>query len=64
MAEPHKTIDYKTLSTRLDEVVAAMQAPEVTVDEAIKYYEEGMKLVAEIEAYLKDAEHKIHKVRI
>lgn len=56
------TIDYKLVSERLDEVVAAMQAPDISVDQAIAYYQEGMQLVSQIEAYLQEAEHKIKKV--
>ena len=63
MAKKDQSVDYATLSSRLDEVVAAMQSPDITVDEAIAQYKEGMELVAHIETYLKDAEHKISKVK-
>jgi exodeoxyribonuclease VII small subunit len=56
------TTDYKTLSSKLDEVVATMQAPDITVDDAIAAYEEGIQLVQQIENYLKTAELKITKL--
>jgi len=56
-------IDYGTLSAQLDEVVAALQSPDISVDEAIKKYEVGMKLVAAIEKYLTAAEHKVSKLK-
>lgn len=63
MANKNDSVDYATLSSRLDEVVAAIQSPDVTVDEAVAHYKEGMELVASIEAYLKEAEHKISKIK-
>jgi len=54
--------DYQTLSARLDEVLAAMQAPDITVDEAIALYKEGSGLVEALQKYLKDAENRITKL--
>lgn len=54
--------DYHTLSKRLDEILAAMQAPDITVDEAIALYEEGSSVVEALQKYLKDAEVRITKL--
>jgi exodeoxyribonuclease VII small subunit len=56
-------IDYKKLSAELDEVLAKLQSADLDVDEAVKAYERGMKLAKELEAYLKEAENKITKVK-
>jgi exodeoxyribonuclease VII small subunit len=57
-----ETKEYLTLSRRLDEIVAAIQAPDITIDQATAYYEEGSKLIKELEAYLKTAENHIQKL--
>lgn len=56
------TKDYHSLSTRLDEVLTQIQSADVSVDEAVLLYKEGMELVAALESYLKDAELKITKI--
>lgn len=63
MAKSEKTDEYQTLSRRLDEVVAAVQAPDVTIDEAVAAYEEGMELVEKLQEYLKKAENRITKLQ-
>jgi exodeoxyribonuclease VII small subunit len=55
--------EYQKLSERLDEVVAAIQSPDVTVDEAIAAYEEGMELITKLQDYLKSAENRITKLQ-
>ena len=55
--------DYQTLSDQLDGVLAKLQAPDVHVDEAVKLYEEGLKLIAALEKHLKQAENKIEKLK-
>lgn len=55
--------DYQTLSDKLDAVLAKLQAPDVHVDEAVKLYEEGLKLISTLEKHLKQAENKIEKLK-
>lgn len=55
--------DYQKLSVQLETVLAKLQAPDVRVDEAVKLYEEGLKLVATLEKHLKQAENKIEKLK-
>lgn len=57
-----KKQDYQTLSARLDEVLEAMQAPDITVDESVALYKEGSALVDSLQKYLKDAENRITKL--
>ncbi len=54
--------DYHTLNKRLDEVLAAMQSPDVSVDEAIALYKEGSSLVEALQKYLQDAEIRVTKL--
>lgn len=54
---------YADLKTELDEVMVKLQDSELDIDEATKLYERGVKLVAELEKYLKQAEVKIEKVK-
>jgi len=55
--------DYKSLNDRLETVLDKLQAPDVRVDEAVKLYEEGLKLVAALEKHLQQAENKIEKLK-
>lgn len=57
-----KKDDYQTMSRRLDEILAAMQSADITVDEAIALHKEGSALVASLQKYLSDAENRITKL--
>lgn len=52
---------YRELKEQLDEVLARLQQDDIDIDEAMKLHEQGTKLVAELETYLKTAENKITK---
>jgi exodeoxyribonuclease VII small subunit len=56
--------DYQTLSAKLEATLARLQAPDVHVDEAVKLYEEGLKLIAALEKHLRQAENKIEKLKL
>jgi len=56
--------DYQTLSAKLETTLAKLQAPDVHVDEAVKLYEEGLKLIAALEKHLRQAENKIEKLKL
>lgn len=45
-------------------VLNALQQPDVAVDEAVKLYEKGMKLVEQLEHHVANAENKLEKVRL
>jgi exodeoxyribonuclease VII small subunit len=55
---------YQKLSDKLEEVLGKLQAPDVKVDEAVKLYEDGLKLIIKLEKHLKEAENKIHKLKL
>jgi exodeoxyribonuclease VII small subunit len=63
MAASKKT-DYQTLSAELDGVLAALQQPDVQVDEAVKLYEQGLKLVTQLEKHLQQAENTLTKLKL
>jgi exodeoxyribonuclease VII small subunit len=56
--------DYQTLNIKLEEVLDKLQAPDVRVDEAVQLYEEGLKLIADLQNHLKQAENKIEKLKL
>lgn len=59
-----KIKDYQTLSVELDEVLVALQQPDVQAADAIKLYERGLQLVAELETYVTTAENKLEHLRL
>jgi exodeoxyribonuclease VII small subunit len=54
--------DYRALSAELDELLTKLQSGELTIDEAVPAYERGLKLVKELETYLKTAENTVKKL--
>ncbi|HEX7963466.1 MAG TPA: exodeoxyribonuclease VII small subunit [Candidatus Saccharimonadales bacterium] len=59
-----KQADYQTVSAELESILAALQRPDIQVDEAVKLYEQGLKLAAMLEAHLQEAENKITKLKL
>lgn len=59
-----KQATFQSLNEQLEVVLSQLQAPDVHVDEAVQLYEEGLKLVAALEAQLKKAENKIETIKI
>lgn len=56
-------LTYAELKIELDQVLDSLQQDGVGVDEALKLYERGMELVAQLEAALQEAENKIIKLK-
>lgn len=59
----NKKKSYTTLKAELDRIVNVLQQDDVSVDEAMKNYEQGMEIVKQLEVTLKDAENKIIKLK-
>lgn len=55
--------DYRTLTAELEQIVDRLQSGEIGIDEAAKSYEQGMKLVKQLEAHLKTAENQITELQ-
>ena len=56
-------INYQTLNAQLDGILTKLQDPDVEVDEAVQLYEQGTKLIAQLEKHLKQAENKLTKLK-
>jgi len=50
------------LQTELDELLMWFESDQVDIDEAVTKYEHGLKLVAELQKRLKNAENTIKKI--
>lgn len=59
----NKQADYRLLSAELDDILARLQGGELTIDEALPAYERGLKLVKELETYLKAAENQVSELK-
>ena len=58
------TINYHNLNEELDKILDELQSGELDIDEAVKKYERGQKIVGELETYLKTAKNKVTKVKV
>jgi len=58
-----KELNFEQALTRLGEVVAELEAGKVGLDESLKLYEEGMKLVRLCNEKLDSAEQRVLTVR-
>lgn len=61
---PKKSISYQDVHARLDEVLTRLQQPDVQVDEAVALYEQGLALVAQLEAQVNQAESTITRLTL
>ena len=57
-----KNIDFKKELERLDEIVDKISNKALPLDEALKLYEEGAKIVKELEKQLEEAKEKVEKI--
>lgn len=57
-----KVKTYSQMSSELAELIAWFESDQVDLDAAITKYEEVVKLIGQMEKYLKVAENKIKKI--
>ena len=57
-----KKIDFEKEIKRLDEIVEEISSKALPLDESLKLYEEGTKIIATLEQALKDAQEKVEKI--
>ena len=57
-----KKVDFKKEIARLDEIVDEVSSKTLSLDESLKLYEEGMKIIKQLEGALKEAEEKVEQV--
>lgn len=59
MSETNPVLNYENHLRDLEAIVAAMECGELPLEEALKRYEEGIKLVRQCQQALNHAEQKI-----
>jgi len=52
-------MDFEKKLSRLEEIVSKMETGELTLEESLKLFEEGVKLSRECNAQLAEAEQKV-----
>ena len=57
-----KTINFEEELNQLKKIVNDIQQKDLSIDESLKLYEEGQKIIATLENELKKAEDKVEKV--
>ena len=57
-----KKIDFQTGVKRLEEIVEMISNKTLPLDESLKLYEEGKKIVKELSLELEEAEKKIENI--
>lgn len=57
---PKKNENYESTMLRLEEIVQLMDSSELSLEESMKNYEEGIKLCNKLYKTLKEAEGKIN----
>lgn len=58
-----RKVSYGDLNEELNNILVQLQSSELEIDDAIKTYERGMKILKELEDYLKNAENKVKKIK-
>jgi len=61
MAE--EKIEFEKSLKRLEEIVAKVEGETLHLEESLKLYEEGKKLIASLEKTLKEAERKVEELQ-
>lgn len=56
-----KDFNYRTKSKELEDIVAQLQDSDIQIDEATKLHAAGLKLIGELEEYLKQAEIEVRR---
>jgi exodeoxyribonuclease VII small subunit len=54
-----KKVDFERSLVRLEEVVKKLESPQLSLDEAMKLFEEGVELSQECQKQLENAESKV-----
>ncbi len=57
--EPQKKPDFERSLARLEEVVRKLESPQLSLDESMKLFEEGVALSRECQKQLEEAEGKV-----
>lgn len=63
MTRPVSQLKFEEAMKRLDEIVAAMESGQISIEESIARYEEAMALAAHCRQILDQAELRIRKIQ-
>ena len=64
MSAKKPTKSYQDMQSQLNEILDWFEGSEINLDEAVDKYEQAMKLIEEMETYLKSAQNKIKKIAV
>jgi exodeoxyribonuclease VII small subunit len=56
------TTDYQKLNDELEKIINELQSSDIDIDKVIAEYERGIKVIDDLEKYLKQAKTKIIKL--
>lgn len=59
MATKKKNVDFEKSLSELDRLVTAMEGGEMSLEESLKSFEQGVKLTRECQQALQEAEQKV-----
>lgn len=59
MTEPNKTIDFEKKLNALEKIVNDMEKGSLSLEDSLKFFEDGIKITRECQQALKDAELKV-----
>ncbi|MCW8195182.1 exodeoxyribonuclease VII small subunit [Proteobacteria bacterium 005FR1] len=57
-----KTIDFEQALSELEGLVSKMEAGDLSLEQSLKAFEEGVKLTRECQAQLSEAEQRVRKL--
>ncbi len=55
----NKRVNFETVVTRLNDIVKDMEKGDLSLDDSLKKFEEGITLIRECQSVLHDAEQKV-----
>lgn len=58
----HNELSFEEALKRLEEIVAKLDDPAVTIEDSVRYYEEGLKLSKQCSATLESATLRIEEI--
>lgn len=58
----NQDLSFEDALKRLEEIVARLDDPEVTIEDSVRYYEEGLKLSKQCSATLESATLRIEEI--
>lgn len=64
MAKVPKKLSFEAAMERLDQIVEAMEAGEIGIEDSINKYEEAMQLANHCRGILENAEQRIQKIQL